>query len=731
LVLGSFAFASDEKAALELQTHLKEAGGTAVEIIRTAPGKAAEAARELRARKMTPILLGKAAEEAPPSEWFKTVKLTDPSAYALEVQPEMIAIRGGSPRGVICGVMEALEQTGFRWFFPGALGTVTPSQDALKLVPQQKTETPGFTGRWAVTQNHPEWMERVKMGGAYFPSAHGIDLGKGGSFAENPNLYALVKGERNKVQVCLSNPETVKRATDATRDFFKKNPSAPWMGLGPNDGGGFCECEGCVALDGGDWDPLSAGPAVTDRYIWFFNQILEALAPELPEKKLAFYIYHNYMRPPVRFKPHPNIVPALADISLCRYHGPDNPVCPEKSLMVDLIHQWKKLCPEFYERGYWFNLADPGLPFIQTDKIAQEIKLGKEAGVTGWRVEVIDSPAAEGPSLYVGAKLMWNPATDPDAIVADFCNGLFGPAATPMKSYFDLLTRTINNADHHSGSAFDSAAIYTAEVRKEAGGLIDAAISLTKEGSLERKRVEIYQRHLAYTNAFVEMIEARNAHQWELAHQHLAETDRLREILIDPPLLNPRSSGNYMRRFFRLPVEKGFARVSDGNKMIAPLVDDWDFWVDTHNLGLSQGYYRPTLTGGGWQKIKPYSTTWDSNGLRYYKGLAWYRQRVTIPKEHEGKRIFLYFGGVDETAKVWLNGKELGTSPISAFTPFELDATTAVEFGKENTLVVCVSNNQVDELGTGGITAPAFFYAPAKGKDAVLENARPLRATFP
>jgi len=65
--------------------------------------------------------------------------------------------------------------------------------------------------------------------------------------------------------------ETVKGATETVRSYFQANPASPWIGIGPHDGRGFCECEDCKALDGGDWDPFAAHMSMTDRYMWFFG----------------------------------------------------------------------------------------------------------------------------------------------------------------------------------------------------------------------------------------------------------------------------------------------------------------------------------------------------------------------------------------------------------------------------------------------------------------------------
>ena len=85
---------------------------------------------------------------------------------------------------------------------------------------------------------------------------------------------------------------------------------------------------------------------------------------------------------------------------------------------------------------------------------------------------------------------------------------------------------------------------------------------------------------------------------------------------------------------------------------------------------------------------------------------------------------------MDEAAKIRLNGQHLGNRPGAAFYPFEMDAPAAAKPGP-NTLVICVSNQIVNELGTGGLVAPVLLYAAAAGQAAKLENLRDLKPTFP
>ena len=152
---------------------------------------------------------------------------------------------------------------------------------------------------------------------------------------------------------------------------------------------------------------------------------------------------------------------------------------------------------------------------------------------------------------------------------------------------------------------------------------------------------------------------------------------------------------NYMKRFYRPCTEQGFKRVSDGNKLLAGAKDEWDFQIDPAKVGESIGLFRADLRGGNWQKIKTSSSSWSNQGLRYYKGLGWYRQTLEVPQEFAGKRVFLWCGGVDEKAKVWVNGKVIGISHGGAFSPFEMDATEAIKPGK-NVVTFCVNNDVVN-----------------------------------
>jgi hypothetical protein len=361
-----------------------------------------------------------------------------------------------------------------------------------------------------------------------------------------------------------------------------------------------------------------------------------------------------------------------------------------------------------------------------------EIPAAHELGVKGWRVETINHWGSETPSLYIAAKLMWNHKADVDALLNDFYQKFFGPAKQPMAEYFTLMDAALRDGDHHTGSSFDTPLFYPRPLRDQARGYLDTS-ALAAGTGIYAQRVQMFRSTFDYLETFIAMMDHRDALDFVAANRDLQTLDAMQKTMAahDPPLVNPEVSVSYLKRFFRQPVEQGFKRTTGGNEMVAALNDEWNFLLDPQKIGEEIGLWKKETRGGNWRTLKTASQSWSEQGLRTYKGEAWYRQDVKIPARFAGKRVFLWFGGVDEKAKVWVNGQLIGISHGSAFLPFEMDATTAIQAGAKNVVVVRLSNEQVDEIGTGGITAPVMFYAPAAGKDAQLENVHDLKPTFP
>ncbi len=649
------------------------------------------------------------------------------SAFALSVNQAGIAIRGLSDEGTLFGVYELLEQLGVRWYIPGDLGRIVPEIATIELATQRTIQTPSIHWRRFQAVPASDWVLRARMGGdERSTGGHGL-----------PGNPPRGTGGR---QECLSGghePGALEAVIGAIRGGREPTEETFYIGMGPHDGHGFCQCDGCKALDRGVFDPLYGGESMTDRYIWFFNQVLDALEDDYPNLHIVWYVYSLHTMPP-EIEPNPRIVGVFAPISLDRIRGMDNPMSPDRHILRWLVDEWAKFEPnEMYYRGYYNNLACPQFPKTQIDRVRTEIPELYAKGLRAMRVEVIHQSWANDPlTLYLASRLMWNVETDVDALLDEFYRNFYGPAETPMRAYHEGLESAFRDTPYITGSSYVYFPIFKNHPRTDTlRALLDeAAALLGDEASPYAERVAALRQAYRRMDYFLDMIKARNRHDYITAHDWMDAYDELTAELADYQLApesqhrmvthneHPASGRfNYFNRFFRPTMVSGHHRTVEAGELVKGLADEWDFLIDPAAIGEIAGYYRPGKLGGNWQPMKTSSRSWSDQGLHYYKGLAWYRQIVTIPAEFEGRPIYLWFGGVDNAAKVWVNGELLGTNrePLhglpgvaGTFRPFDFLATSAIRFGEENTVSVKVTNDRLAELGTGGLVAPVMFWSP-------------------
>lgn len=80
------------------------------------------------------------------------------------------------------------------------------------------------------------------------------------------------------------------------------------------------------------------------------------------------------------------------------------------------------------------------------------------------------------------------------------------------------------------------------------------------------------------------------------------------------------------------------------------------------------------------------------DGLEDYAGKATYSRNFSIPEDMKGKRVRLHFNAVYHSAKVSINGQEVGRHDYAGYTPFSFDITDFIDSSKENHLTVECDN---------------------------------------
>lgn len=153
-----------------------------------------------------------------------------------------------------------------------------------------------------------------------------------------------------------------------------------------------------------------------------------------------------------------------------------------------------------------------------------------------------------------------------------------------------------------------------------------------------------------------------------------------------------------------------YFRLANGRVQADSLVSAGFYTSDFQPVGFSkvyvpsnwavQGYEEPVYRGFSDKEKTDYRDDDASEGL--------YIKRFTLPSSFGGKRILLHFGGVWNSAEVWLNGKRLGRHD-SGYTSFAFDATGVANKG-ENVLAVRVrqtypgyKTDTYDDWTLGGI----------------------------
>jgi len=111
-----------------------------------------------------------------------------------------------------------------------------------------------------------------------------------------------------------------------------------------------------------------------------------------------------------------------------------------------------------------------------------------------------------------------------------------------------------------------------------------------------------------------------------------------------------------------------------------------------------------------------------------YTFVSVYRRHFKLPKELQGKRIFVDFGGVMTAAKVFINGQNLGEYR-GGYTAFSFELTKHINWNGDNVLAVEVDSTErkdippfggmIDYLTFGGIYREVSLRAV---NDAFIEN---------
>jgi hypothetical protein len=399
-------------AADELREYLGKMSGAEVAVVETvADGEAA-------------ILLGEAAG----------VDLSGlgPEGSLLRTLPgNRLVVAGRTDMGTLNAAYDLLDLLGVRWLMPGEFGEHVPELGTIIIPETDRSFEPSFAYRriWAASNRLPAkerdeyhaWQRRNRMPGwltgntghayARIVSPRDDEL-----FAAHPEYFSLIDGERKQHgQICFTNPEVRERARDYARKFFTDNPDAMMVSMSPNDGYNWCECDACKAEG-----------SMTDNALSLANYVAEMVAEEFPDKYVAMYAYAP-TGPPPSIEAHERVIIWIADGFIQK--GWDR---------QSLFEEWAKKAHHLGDRDYYSVCAwSWEMPRYDVPTTAADLRWFHDHKTLGISAESEDNFGSFGVDYWVAARLMHDLDQDVDALLDDYFASGYGPAAEPIRRYWE------------------------------------------------------------------------------------------------------------------------------------------------------------------------------------------------------------------------------------------------------------------------------------------------------
>jgi hypothetical protein len=178
-------------------------------------------------------------------------------------------------------------------------------------------------------------------------------------------------------------------------------------------------------------------------------------------------------------------------------------------------------------------------------------------------------------------------------------------------------------------------------------------------------------------------------------------------------------AGAYFSQFYQQTYDDASRVARHFDILTNPPLRQFRYHTDPDRKGEAAGWAKADFNDKAWEATDVCTETWSTLGLHDYFKSLWYRTEVKLPEIQKGRRVFLWLGSFDGTAKVFVNGqlvhhKGSDGKPVDDVTgycqSFSFDITGIVKPGV-NTLALLCTRKEFNELGTGGLLAPVLIYA--------------------
>lgn len=282
-------------------------------------------------------------------------------------------------------------------------------------------------------------------------------------YRDHPDYFAIAGGRRVTFnaedealllskQLCASNPAVRREIARNMIAYCRTHPEVTILSLIPNDGFGWCECEGCSRF----YDKARKGEfyCVSEHvyraeklYHDMVRDIAAQVNQELPGITITFAAYVNYVEPAEGFTLKPGMAVHFAPYWRCINHAIADSACPVNSRYMDALRRWVAAKAggkvNIYEYYMGVNMY-LSLPMVHHETLFQELRDLQAAGADGILSQFhLSHWTAYGLNFYLMAKAAYG---EEKGAVEKALRDLFGPDAELARQFYAELRDLVRSA---------------------------------------------------------------------------------------------------------------------------------------------------------------------------------------------------------------------------------------------------------------------------------------------
>ena len=252
-------------------------------------------------------------------------------------------------------------------------------------------------------------------------------------FATHPEYFSMTKdGKRSdSMQLCFSNKGLQAAFIKRVLERCRRVGGTGVLTIGANDvPGAFCHCPDCTAAAKREETPGGA-------FFEFVPALCAAVKAEYPKIIISSLAYHKQQTEPPPMDMLRRGV-RMPDNWICDFAPVDddqgkNLDAPVNAETLGHIRLWAKLTPNI---TYWYYLCVGEVPVAPVTRLARDLRLMDEGGVTGAALCGYSTPSLGRLHLYLFHRLCIDPGQDAWQVARDFAGHQYGPAADDVLAYW-------------------------------------------------------------------------------------------------------------------------------------------------------------------------------------------------------------------------------------------------------------------------------------------------------